>query len=55
MDVELSFTKTHYRTDYEFDADDLAKFFIKVTVTVVPQLISRITKTKSSPQARNSP
>ena len=55
MDIELSFTKPNYRADYEFDADDLARFFIKVPPTAVAQLTSRITKTKSSPQARNSP
>ena len=31
MDIELSFTKPNYRTDFEFDSDDLATFFIKVS------------------------
>ena len=30
MDIELSFTKPNYRTDFEFDSDDLAKFFMTV-------------------------
>jgi hypothetical protein len=30
MDIELSFTKPNYRTDFEFDSDALAKFFIMV-------------------------
>lgn len=35
VDIELSFTKPNYRTDYEFDSDDLAKFFIKVSLLMV--------------------
>jgi hypothetical protein len=30
IDIELAFTKPNYRTDFEFDSDDLAKFFITV-------------------------
>jgi len=31
MDIELSFTKPNMRTDQQFDSDELAKFFIRVT------------------------
>ena len=30
MDVEVSFVKPNYRTNQEFDSDELAKFFVKV-------------------------
>jgi hypothetical protein len=36
IDIELSFTKPNYRTDFEFDSDDLAKFFI--TVPILPEI-----------------
>ena len=31
LDIELSFVKPNYRTDQQFDSDELAKFFIAVT------------------------
>jgi hypothetical protein len=30
MDLELSFTKPNFKTDVQFDADELAKFFVSV-------------------------
>jgi hypothetical protein len=30
MNIELSFIKSNYRTDMQFDSDELAAFFIKV-------------------------
>ena len=32
MDIELSFIKTNFKTDQQFDSDELAKFFIKVII-----------------------
>lgn len=57
MDLELSFTKPNFKTDYQLDADELAKFFASVLLLVLLRFLvliyCRCFNPKYSPPIRN--
>jgi len=55
MDLELSFTKPNFKTDFQLDADELAKFFVSVLPLLVAILnLYRCFNPKYSPPNRDS-
>jgi hypothetical protein len=54
MDLELSFTKSNFKSDHQLDSDELAKFFASVLPSLPHSTDPRRSNPKYLPQVKSS-